>query len=104
MADDDKMVVRAREAAKKKNYDYAVELYLEHLKLKPSNIEARKELRAVERERHKVNPPGMLQRGKIAAMVAAARSTRRSPASSGSTRRRRRTRKPRTWSATSPPR
>jgi len=69
-----KLVERAREAVKKKNYDYAVELFLEHLKVTPADVEARKELRAVERERHKVNPPGMMQRGKIALMVSTARS------------------------------
>jgi tetratricopeptide (TPR) repeat protein len=69
-----KLVERAREAFKKKNYDYAVELFLEHLKVTPGDVEARKELRQVERERFKVNPPGMLQRAKNASFVAAARS------------------------------
>lgn len=69
-----KMVERAREAAKKKNFDYAIELYLEHLKVAPGDLDARKELRAVERERFKLNPPGMLGRAKIATRVAAARS------------------------------
>src|SRR5207237_148938 len=63
-----KLVERAREAAKKKNYDYAVELFLEHLKVAPGDVEARKELRKVERERFTVNPPGMLQRAKNATM------------------------------------
>ncbi|MBI3722561.1 hypothetical protein HY251_01190 [bacterium] len=65
-----KLVERGREAAKKKNYDYAVELYIEHLKVKPGDVEARKELRMVEREAFKVNPPGMFQRAKNAAVVA----------------------------------
>lgn len=65
-----KLVERAREAAKKKNYDYAVELFLEHLKVTPADVDARRELRMVERERHKVNPPGMLQRAKNATVVA----------------------------------
>ncbi|HZU97835.1 MAG TPA: tetratricopeptide repeat protein, partial [Planctomycetota bacterium] len=69
-----KLVERAREAAKKKNYDYAIELYLEHLKVTPADVDARRELRLVERERFKVNPPGMLQRAKNATNVAAARS------------------------------
>lgn len=69
-----KLVERAREAAKKKNYDYAVELFLEHLKVAPGDVDARRELRKVERERFTVNPPGMLQRAKNATMVAGARS------------------------------
>src|SRR5947209_6593484 len=44
-----KLVERAREAAKKKNYDYAVELYIEHLKVKPGDVESRKERRSFER-------------------------------------------------------
>ena len=74
MAAPSKMVEKAREAAKKKNYDYAVELYLEQLKVTPGDIEARKELRSVERERMKLNPPGMLQRAKVATQVQAVRS------------------------------
>ncbi len=69
-----KMVERAREASKKKNFDYAIELYIEHLKVTPGDIDSRKELRAVERERFKLNPPGMLQRAKIGARVAAAKT------------------------------
>lgn len=63
-------VDKAREAAKKKNYDYAVEMYNEHLKLTPGDVDSRKELRLVERERFRLNPPGMLSRAKIAAQVA----------------------------------
>jgi tetratricopeptide (TPR) repeat protein len=74
MAAPSKMVEKAREAAKKKNYDYAVELFIEHLKITPADIDARKELRAVERERHKLNPPGMLQRAKVATQVAAVKA------------------------------
>jgi tetratricopeptide (TPR) repeat protein len=70
-----KLVDRAREAAKKKNYDYAVELFLEHLKVTPGDVEARKELRFVERERFKVNPPGMMQKMKIGAAVTQTRAT-----------------------------
>ena len=64
-----KMVEKAREAAKKKNFDYAVTLYLEHLKVTPGDVEARKELRATARERFKLSPPGMLSRAKIATQV-----------------------------------
>jgi tetratricopeptide (TPR) repeat protein len=68
-----KLVERARDAMKKKNYDYAVELYLEHLKVTPADVDARRELRACERERYKLNPPGMLAKAKITATVTAAR-------------------------------
>ena len=70
MAAPSKMAERAREAAKKKNYDYAVELFIEHLKVSPADIDARRELRAVERESFKVNPPGMMQKMRNAAVVA----------------------------------
>lgn len=66
-----KLVEKAREAARKKNYDYAVTLYLEHLKVQPGDVEARKELRVTARERHKMSPPGMLQRAKLAAQAKA---------------------------------
>src|SRR5438552_18338641 len=65
----DKSLEKARDAAKKKNFDYAVMLYLEILKVNPGHIVARRELRATARERFKLSPPGMLQRAKLAAVA-----------------------------------
>ena len=48
-----KLLDRAREAAEKRNYDYAVELYLQACKLSPDNATARRELRAVENRQAK---------------------------------------------------
>ena len=39
---------RAEDAVKKRNYPYAIELYVEELKVKPENTEARAALRACE--------------------------------------------------------
>ncbi len=43
-----KLLEKAREAAERRNYDYAVELYLQACRLSPDSVEARRELRAVE--------------------------------------------------------
>ncbi len=43
-----KLYDKAAEAVKKRNYDYAIELFLQELTLEPNNIEARKALRAAE--------------------------------------------------------
>jgi tetratricopeptide (TPR) repeat protein len=74
MAVASKMVERAVEAAKKKNFDYAVELYIEHLKVNPGDVDARRALRIVERERFKVNPPGFIEKAKNQAKIAGART------------------------------
>jgi tetratricopeptide (TPR) repeat protein len=43
-----KLVEKAREAAERRNYDYAVDLYLQACRLDMDNVPARRELRAVE--------------------------------------------------------
>jgi tetratricopeptide (TPR) repeat protein len=43
-----KLYERAAEAVKKRNYDYAIELFLQELVLEPNNVEARRALRAAE--------------------------------------------------------
>ncbi|HYG76193.1 MAG TPA: hypothetical protein VEK08_14405 [Planctomycetota bacterium] len=43
-----KLIEKAREAAERRNYDYAIDLYLQALKLSPDTAIARRELRAVE--------------------------------------------------------
>lgn len=43
-----KLIEKAREAAERRNYDYAIDLYLQALKLSPDTAMARRELRAVE--------------------------------------------------------
>lgn len=54
----DKQLDKARAAVKKKNYEYAAELYLLHLKATPGDIEARAELRAAQRAQKKVSGGG----------------------------------------------
>lgn len=46
---DNKQLDKARDAVKKKNYEYAVTLFVEYLKAQPSDVAARKELREAER-------------------------------------------------------
>jgi tetratricopeptide (TPR) repeat protein len=46
---DDKHLDKAREAVKKKNYEYAVTLFIAYLSAKPTDVGARKELREAER-------------------------------------------------------
>lgn len=43
----EKLVEKAREAAKRRNYDYAIDLYLQVLKLNPDHEDAARELRQV---------------------------------------------------------
>ena len=43
----EKLVEKAREAAKRRNYDYAIDLYMQVLKLNPDHGDAAKELRKV---------------------------------------------------------
>ncbi len=43
-----KLYERAAEAVKKRNYDYAIELFLQELTLDPNNVDARRALRAAE--------------------------------------------------------
>lgn len=60
--DTSKLEKKAREAADKRNYDYAIDLYLQALKVKPDNLEARQALRAVERRKHTENGGGGIGR------------------------------------------
>jgi tetratricopeptide (TPR) repeat protein len=48
-----KLVEKAREAAERRNYDYAIDLYSQACKLDPDNATARRELRAVENRQSK---------------------------------------------------
>jgi tetratricopeptide (TPR) repeat protein len=43
----EKLVDKAREAAKRRNYDYAIDLYMQVLKLNPDHAEAAREIRQV---------------------------------------------------------
>ncbi len=43
-----KLYDKAAEAVKKRNYDYAIELFLQELTLEPNNVDARRALRAAE--------------------------------------------------------
>ncbi|MGE0707555.1 MAG: tetratricopeptide repeat protein [Planctomycetota bacterium] len=53
-----KQLDKAREAVKKKNFEYATELYNLHLKANPADLEARRELRAAARAHKKLNGGG----------------------------------------------
>lgn len=53
-----KQLDKARAAVKKKNFEYAAELYNLHLKGTPGDLDARKELRAAERAHKKLNGGG----------------------------------------------
>lgn len=50
-----KQLDKARAAVKKKNYEYAAELYNLHLKANPTDVDARRELRTAERQHKKLN-------------------------------------------------
>lgn len=50
-----KQLTKARAAVKKKNFEYAAELYTLHLKVQPGDLDARKELRAAARANKKLN-------------------------------------------------
>src|SRR5712691_6115896 len=43
-----KLYDKAAEAVKKRNYDYAIELFIQELTLEPNNVDARRALRAAE--------------------------------------------------------
>ncbi|HVY62805.1 MAG TPA: tetratricopeptide repeat protein [Planctomycetota bacterium] len=56
-----KLYEKAAEAVKKRNYDYAIELFIQELTLEPNNVEARKALRAAELRKFQelgLNPEG----------------------------------------------
>ena len=50
----EKQLEKARAAASKKNFEYAIELYLLHLKATPDDVGARNELRVAERQQKKM--------------------------------------------------
>jgi tetratricopeptide (TPR) repeat protein len=53
-----KQLDKARAAVKKKNFEYAAELYVLHLKMNPGDVDARKECRSAERARKKLSGGG----------------------------------------------
>ncbi|MBL4844652.1 MAG: tetratricopeptide repeat protein [Planctomycetes bacterium] len=53
-----KQLDKARAAVKKKNFEYAAELYNLHLKITPGDLDARRELRAASRAHKKLNGGG----------------------------------------------
>jgi len=63
-----KLIEKAREAGERRNYDYAIELFLQALKLVPDHFEACRELRAVEIRRAKEKPVGFMDKAKIGAI------------------------------------
>jgi tetratricopeptide (TPR) repeat protein len=65
-----KLIEKAREAAERRNYDYAIDLYLQALKLAPDTGVARRELRAVENRQAKEKGTSMWGKAKTAGMIA----------------------------------
>lgn len=63
---------RAKEAIERRNYDYAIELYRQILKLTPDDADSRRELRAVEIRQSKEH--GNSSFGKVAAGLQAAKA------------------------------
>lgn len=64
-----KLLEKAKEAADRRNYDYAIEWYLNALKLDPDNGQVRRDLRMVELRLAKEKPPGFFARGKLALTI-----------------------------------
>ncbi|MCW8131886.1 MAG: hypothetical protein KIS92_16185 [Planctomycetota bacterium] len=60
-----KLLEKAKEAAERRNYDYAIALYSQACELDPDSVPARRELRAVEIRVAKEKPPGMLAKAKL---------------------------------------
>jgi tetratricopeptide (TPR) repeat protein len=63
-----KLIEKAREAAERRNYDYAIDLYLQACKLSPDTAIARRELRAVENRMAKEKGASFWTKGKTLAM------------------------------------
>jgi|GEM_PF-1315167 len=63
-----KYIEKAREAAERRNYDYAIDMYLTVCKMVPDHPTARRELRAVENRKSKEKPPSFMDRAKIKMM------------------------------------
>lgn len=64
-----KLIEKAREAAERRNYDYAIDLYLQALKLAPDTGIARRELRAVENRQSKEKGASFLDKVKVANLL-----------------------------------
>jgi len=64
-----KLLEKAKEAAERRNYDYAIDWYLNALKLDPDNGQARRDLRMVELRLAKEKPPGFFAKGKLALTI-----------------------------------
>lgn len=60
-----KLLEKARAAAEKRNYEYAIDLYRQGAKMDPDNVACRRELRAVEIRMCKEKPPGFLEKAKL---------------------------------------
>src|SRR5687768_12300209 len=54
----EKYLDKARDAVKKKNYEYAVTLFMQHLTTNPADVGARKELREAERAQKRMGGGG----------------------------------------------
>ena len=59
-----KLIEKAREATERRNYDYAIELYLQACQMSPDNATARRELRAVENRLAKEKGSSFWNKGK----------------------------------------
>ena len=70
----EKLLDKARDCVKKKNFEYAVTMYIEYLKAHPDDVESRKELRAAERLQLKMGgAPNIFTRKKLDFQVQAIR-------------------------------
>src|SRR5258706_8182538 len=76
---DTKNLEKARDCVKKKNFEYAVHLYIAHLTTNPDDIGARKELRDAERQQKKLGGGGGFMAVKMAGMKVMAISATRDP-------------------------
>jgi tetratricopeptide (TPR) repeat protein len=63
------LLEKAEKAFDKKNYKYAIELWSQHLKLKPDDLDSRKKLRVCMRERASREKPSMFTKMKVAALA-----------------------------------
>lgn len=69
-----KLIEKAREAAERRNYNYAIDLYLSARKMSPDDQTALGELRAVENRVAKEKPPGFMDKAKVLGKVGQARA------------------------------
>ena len=69
-----KLLEKAREAVERRNYDYAIELYLQACKMSPDDAVARTELRAVENRVAKEKPPSFMAKAKMVAKLGQAQT------------------------------